>query len=601
MRIVMLSCNTGEGHNSTAKAIQEVLKNRGVECDLFDALACLSPRFSKFVCDWHAKLYKYAPKLWDVGYRASEKKEMRSADESAMLYELLSLGATKLHRILTNGNYDGIICVHVFAGMMLTEVQKVWNLGLPCYFVATDYAYYPYANRCDVDGYFIPAAALTSEYVAAGIPETKLIPSGIPVRQTFYKRQDKRLSRQALDLPQKALVVLLMCGSMGCGPMRKIAKNLTERLPENAIVVAVCGKNEKLYDTLSSLNAPGLRVLGFTDQVGAYMDAADIVVTKPGGLSSTEAANKQIPMVFINAIGGCESRNFEFFLNRGYAVGSTDPEKVLELTVSLAVNPEKRQQMVQALQKDFTQNSAVIIADRVIDAANTYRHGSQLESGTCIIPANSGHPLNGEGGTAMENQCTATLLNLARSFAGESQARTRYTVYAGIARKEGYEWIARVFEETAANEAVHAEEFLEMLQSLDGCAPNIDINAGYPFELGTTLENLAFAAAGERHEHDEAYPGFAEIARREGCDEAARLWLQITRIEGVHHNTFLSLYQQMKDGTLTEKETPIKWRCLNCGYTYESIRACDPCPVCEKTVGWQQGELDNKNMMPKKS
>lgn len=199
----------------------------------------------------------------------------------------------------------------------------------------------------------------------------------------------------------------------------------------------------------------------------------------------------------------------------------------------------------------------------------------------------------------MENSRNETILNLARSFAGESQARSRYTVYAGIARKEGQEWIARVFEETAANEAVHAEEFLEMLQKLGGCSANIDVQAGYPYELGTTPENLNAAAAGELHEHDAAYPGFAEIARREGFDEAARLWLQIARIEGVHHNTFRSLLEQLQGGTLTKKKKPILWRCLNCGYTYEGPNACDPCPVCNKPADWQEGDLNKKQLMDK--
>ena len=177
-----------------------------------------------------------------------------------------------------------------------------------------------------------------------------------------------------------------------------------------------------------------------------------------------------------------------------------------------------------------------------------------------------------------------TLTNLARSFAGESQARTRYTIYAQQARKEGYEWIARVFEETAANEAVHAEEFLEHLQKLGGCSENIDLDAGYPFQLGTTAENLMFAAQGELEEHDTAYPKFAEIARREGHDDTARLWM----------------HEQLTGGTLTEKKEPVVWRCLNCGYTYEGVRACDPCPVCSKEAGWQEGTLDKKKLMPKK-
>lgn len=199
----------------------------------------------------------------------------------------------------------------------------------------------------------------------------------------------------------------------------------------------------------------------------------------------------------------------------------------------------------------------------------------------------------------MEFANSETRKNLVRSFAGESQARTRYTVYAQVAREENNEWIARVFEETAANEAVHAEEFLEMLQQLGGCGSNIQVDAGYPFQLGTTAENLGYAADGEKEEHDDAYPGFAEIARREGYKDAARLWMQIARIEGVHHNQFKALEEQLLKGELTEKDQPILWRCVNCGYTYEGVRACDPCPVCGKSAGWQEGELDRKQLMEK--
>jgi len=197
----------------------------------------------------------------------------------------------------------------------------------------------------------------------------------------------------------------------------------------------------------------------------------------------------------------------------------------------------------------------------------------------------------------MEFINSETRKNLVRSFAGESQARTRYTIYAQVAREEGNEWIARIFEETAANEAVHAEEFLEMLQQLGGTAANIQVDAGYPFQLGTTAENLGYAAEGEKEEHNDAYPGFAEIARREGYKDAARLWMQIARIEGVHHNTFHSLEEQLLKQELTEKDAPIVWRCLNCGYTYEGVRACDPCPVCEKSAGWQEGDLNRKQLM----
>ena len=593
MKVLLLSCNTGEGHNATARAIIEVLQAQDIQCDLRDSLVYLSPGISKFICNWHNRIYRHAPKLFDMGYRAME--HTADPDETNLVYEMLKLASGKVWRMLCEGAYDAVVCTHTFSGMIMTEVRKVWKCEVPCFFVSTDYTCHPTLEQCEFDGYFIPDGALSPEYLRAGISSVRLIPTGIPVRQGFYQKMPKQQAREQLRLPQETLIVLLMCGSMGCGPMRKIALLLMERLPENSLVVTVCGNNEKLYETMCEIADPRLKVLGFTREIDAYMDAVDIVVTKPGGLSSTEAANKHVPMVLLNTIGGCESRNFDFFLRRGYAVGSREVAEVIALAVELAENPQKRAEIAKALEESFTTNSPKTIARYIMDAAGVYRQrrGSiKLEE--------SGYPLKVKGGCSMENKNQQTVLNLARSFAGESQARTRYTTYAQVARTEGYEWIARVFEETADNEAVHAEEFLEQLQKLDGCAANIDLEAGYPFQLGTTAENLQFAAAGELEEHDTVYRNFAEIARREGYDEAARLWLQIARIEGVHHNVFKSLHEQLVSGTLTEKENPITWRCLNCGYTYEGIRACDPCPVCEKPAGWQEGELNKKQLLPKK-
>lgn len=594
MRILLLSCNTGEGHNSTARAIMESLETMGAKCELRDALACLSPKFSQFICSWHNRIYKYVPKLSDASYRAFER--IADPEDTAPVYELLSLGAGKVWQMLMMGNYDAVICVHVFSGMLMTEVRRVWGMEIPCYFVATDYTCSPMVEQCNVDGYFIPHAHLAGEFIRAELPSLRLIPSGIPVSQGFCRKEEQAAAREALVLPPRGLVMLIMGGSMGCGPMGRIAGELLERLAKDATVAVLCGNNEKLFDTLSQIDDPRLRVVGYTKEVSRYMDAADMIVTKPGGLSATEAANKHLPMVLINVVGGCESRNFEFFLDRGFAVGSSDAETVVEQALLLAADSDRRQAMEQALQENFQINSAEKIAQRVIEAAAMYQRSRMgMES------VQTGDTLLKKGGDPMEQtNRQETILNLARAFAGESQARTRYTVYAGVARQEGYEWIARVFEETADNEAVHAEEFLEHLQKLGGCAPNIELAAGYPFRLGTTADNLRFAAEGELEEHDDAYPGFAEMARREGYDDEARLWMQIARIEGVHHNTFRSLHEQLASGTLTEKDSAVVWRCLNCGYTYEGPRACDPCPVCHKSSGWQEGQLNKKEMMAKK-
>ena len=368
MKIAMLSCNTGEGHNSTAKAVQNVLEQRGVTCERIDVLACLSPKFSRFLCNWHVRLYRYGPKIFDASYRAFERSES-DPTASTPIYELLTLGVKKLAEQLDVGGFDAILCVHVFSGLMMTELRRTGRITLPCFFAATDYTCSPFVERCEMDGYFIPAADLAGEFIRAGLPAEKLIPSGIPVRQAFYSAITRQEARIGLGLPEQGQVLLMMCGSMGCGPMKVLAESLVNRLDNDTTVVAICGNNEKLLTALREIESSKLRPIGFTERVSDYMDAADLMVTKPGGLSSTEAANKHLPVVFINVVGGCESRNFNYFLSHGYGIGSSDEDEVLEQTLLLARYPKQLQRMRRNLQEDFRINSAVQIADCLMQAA----------------------------------------------------------------------------------------------------------------------------------------------------------------------------------------------------------------------------------------
>lgn len=197
----------------------------------------------------------------------------------------------------------------------------------------------------------------------------------------------------------------------------------------------------------------------------------------------------------------------------------------------------------------------------------------------------------------MDFMKSQTRINLARSFAGESQARNRYTFYAAQARKEGQEYLARIFETTADNEKVHAEEFLEKLKKFsNGSEDNIDIDAGYPYNIGNTAQNLQFAADGELDEHQNAYPAFAQTAIDEGFHEIAQLWKLIAVVEGLHHRIFTEAHQQYLDGTLYQKDKPTVWRCLNCGYIYTANAPYEKCPVCQKDSGWAMGYVNERSL-----
>lgn len=171
---------------------------------------------------------------------------------------------------------------------------------------------------------------------------------------------------------------------------------------------------------------------------------------------------------------------------------------------------------------------------------------------------------------------TRTEQNLLKAFAGESQARSRYTYYAGVAKKEGLEQIASLFEETALNEQEHAKRFFKFLEG-----GMVEITASYPAGvIGTTLDNLKAAADGENEEWTELYPEFAKIAEEEGFKDVAAAFRLIATVEKAHEARYRKLYENLQNGKVFEKDGKITWKCRNCGYLHEGEKAPQMCPTC---------------------
>lgn len=171
---------------------------------------------------------------------------------------------------------------------------------------------------------------------------------------------------------------------------------------------------------------------------------------------------------------------------------------------------------------------------------------------------------------------TETEKNLLKSFAGESQARMRYTFFSSKAKKEGYEQIAAIFEETANQEKEHAERFFKFLEG--GC---VEITASFPAGvIGTTAENLKEAAAGENEEWSELYPHFAQIAREEGFNKIADAFEKIATVEYQHEKRYREFLSNVETGTVFAKGVSITWQCRNCGYVHEGPDAPKTCPAC---------------------
>jgi rubrerythrin len=184
---------------------------------------------------------------------------------------------------------------------------------------------------------------------------------------------------------------------------------------------------------------------------------------------------------------------------------------------------------------------------------------------------------------------TQTEKNLLKAFAGESQARNRYTYFASVAKKEGYEQISALFLETADNEKEHAKVFFKHLEGGD-----VEITAIYPAgKIGKTEDNLLAAAEGEKAEWGKIYPEFEKIARKEGFEEVAKSFKEIAEVEEKHEARYRKLLENVKKGKVFKKENIVKWKCRNCGYVHEGKDAPDNCPACKHPQAYYEVMEEN--------
>ena len=363
MKLLILSCSTGGGHNTAAAAISAYFEKMGVENDIVNALDFLPKARAEFISRGHELAYKYAPKLYGAGYRIGEKLPQTH------LYEQNAKGADELCRVLFSGNYDAVISVHIFAAMMMTELRLSREIMIPSFFVATDYTCSPGVSEIDADKYFIPHEKLRGEFVQQGIVSEKIVASGIPVKAEFCEKTDKKKARRALGMSEEGRVLLLCCGSMGCGPIRSIAMRISELLSQEDSLIIVCGSNRQLVKELEFLAGDDIRikVCGYTDKMSIYMDAADIIITKAGGLSTTEAVMKRLPILYIDAVPGCESRNIEFMTENAYALAADTASGMADLVETCLSGAVDTMEMVRRREEDFPFEAAKTIYESVFE------------------------------------------------------------------------------------------------------------------------------------------------------------------------------------------------------------------------------------------
>ena len=361
MKILILSCNTGEGHNSAGKAVMEAALLRGHEVEFMDLMLLGGKTVSHMVGGAYISIVRHIPAFFSLLYKVGGL--ISSSTRKSPVYYANSLLAGRLDRYIKEHSFDLILTPHLYAAEVLTCLKHRGLLSVPVIAIGTDYTCIPFWEETDCDCYIVPQKDLLGELIHKGLPKKQLFPLGIPVKQAFSTQKKRSLARKLCRLPSDAQVYLVMSGSMGFGKVNLLVAELIRKLEADEYVVVICGNNRRLRQILQTTfgKNPQVRILGFTDHVPAYMDASDVIFSKPGGLTSTEAAVRQIALVHTSPIPGCETKNLAFFTSHGMSVTARTVHGQVTLGRRLMKNEDARIEMQKQQNHCIPHDSAVEI------------------------------------------------------------------------------------------------------------------------------------------------------------------------------------------------------------------------------------------------
>jgi len=368
MKALILSISTGQGHHATGQAVQNAFKEKGVECETLDAYEYIEPILSHLVSRGYLLSTAYARRISSKLYDMVVKKN-KPLNKYSVPKLTNTVLAKDLKEYIEESNPDVIICTHVLSAILVhIMIEKNWlNPTVVTVGVVTDFTLHPLWEEASLLDYYVtPTDLLEFQMKKKGLDPAKMLPIGIPIKPKFSVRLDRLEAREKLGLDLHKTTILLMSGSMGYGRIDESIERL-DRLSFDFQVIVVCGNNKKMYQKVKALTTKKrFDIYGYVDNVDVMMDAADCIITKPGGITTSEAMAKGLPMIMVNPIPGHEMRNAEFMLNNGLALYATKSFPLDEAVFSLLQHTERIAFLRSTIEIYARQNSAQQLCDFLI-------------------------------------------------------------------------------------------------------------------------------------------------------------------------------------------------------------------------------------------
>lgn len=357
MNILILSASTGGGHMRASKAIEGYMtqQNKDINVKIVDSLLYISPILNKTVTGGYVYLATKTPKLYGKLYDLTNKDHKLAN----FVTRLNNIFANKLLPLIDEFKPDIIITTHPFPTEMVSRLKSKKEINIPLICIMTDYAPHKAWINDKVDAYIVANDDMVTKMIAEGVDSRCIYPYGIPVDEVFFEEKEKQLVIEELGLDKDLPTILMMAGSFGVSNVFDVYENIID-IDFDFQIILVTGRNQKLYNNFEKVigsSPKKTKLIYFTDEINNFMQASDIIITKPGGLTVTEALACNIPMAVFDAIPGQEEENAEFLLKHNMAVRISDGNSCRAAIVELLKDSEKLEGMKKAC-KSFGKNDS---------------------------------------------------------------------------------------------------------------------------------------------------------------------------------------------------------------------------------------------------
>ena len=365
-KVLILSCSTGEGHNSAARAIHALLEEKGIFSQITDPVAFQSQRMEHLVSALYNDTIRRHPQAFGAVYKLGNLYSKSRLPSPVYWANAHYSGALKDY--IEENQFTAVICTHLYGMEAMTALRKHDDFKVPCYGVLTDYTSIPFLSETRLDGFFVPTEDIRQHLIDQGMDADTVFVSGIPVNESFRIRPSMADARDQLEIAPDQKVFLVMTGGVGCENMEGLCEKLMENLPQKGLILVLTGNNAKLKTRLDEKyeKLGTLRTVSFTRQVSLYMAAADVLLSKPGGLSTTEAAVANVPIVHIHAIPGCETCNARYFSEHGMSLWAQNDQEAVIYATALACQQDASQRMKDQQRRLIPENATGFIVKKVV-------------------------------------------------------------------------------------------------------------------------------------------------------------------------------------------------------------------------------------------